>query len=138
MNSFSHYSFGAVMEWAFRDLAGIDTEGPGYRHIVIRPHPPTPGSNPDRAPIDWVRAEYGSIRGKIVTAWKRTGDGFDLTTTIPANTIADVYLPSQSADTVRESNQPLAVGTTVKALRQEGDRTVVQIESGTYHFTSKP
>jgi len=57
MNSFSHYSFGAVMEWAFRDLAGIDTEGPGFRQIVIRPNPSTPRSNPDLEPIRWVKAE---------------------------------------------------------------------------------
>ena len=40
MNSFSHYAFGAVCEWLFQGLAGIDTDGPGYRKIWIRPGPP--------------------------------------------------------------------------------------------------
>src|SRR5206468_8727102 len=53
MNSFSHYSFGAVCEWMFSHLAGIDTKGPGYKQIIIRPMPPSPKSNPNHKPIDW-------------------------------------------------------------------------------------
>ncbi len=30
MNSFAHYSFGAVCEWMINDLAGIQSDGPGY------------------------------------------------------------------------------------------------------------
>ena len=47
MNSFAHYSFGAVCEWMLDQLAGIDSDGAGYQHILIRPSPPSPGSNPD-------------------------------------------------------------------------------------------
>lgn len=36
MNSFAHYSFGAVCEWMFSRLAGIQTDGPGYKHIIIK------------------------------------------------------------------------------------------------------
>jgi hypothetical protein len=43
MNSFSHYAFGAITAWMFRDLAGIDTEGEGYRRIRIRPGVPSAG-----------------------------------------------------------------------------------------------
>jgi alpha-L-rhamnosidase len=39
MNSFNHYSFGAVGEWMFATLAGIDTDGPGFRKLLIRPTP---------------------------------------------------------------------------------------------------
>src|SRR5204863_2628573 len=46
MNSFAHYSFGAVCEWMFSSLAGIDTDGAGYRKILIHPMLPSPGSNP--------------------------------------------------------------------------------------------
>ena len=69
MNSFSHYAFGAVMEWAFRDLAGIDTDGPGFHRIVIRPNIPSSQSNPDGQPLDWVRASWHprgmSARGSV-------------------------------------------------------------------------
>src|SRR5205823_6002440 len=95
MNSFSHYSFGAVCEWMFSQLAGIDTDGAGFKRIVIRPMPPSPGSNPDHKPIDWVRAHYDSIHGRIASSWKREADRFTLEVTIPANTTATVYLPAR-------------------------------------------
>ncbi|MCP4643893.1 MAG: family 78 glycoside hydrolase catalytic domain, partial [bacterium] len=39
MNSFSHYAFGAVCEWMFAYMAGIDTDGPGFKRIRVRPRP---------------------------------------------------------------------------------------------------
>ncbi|MBW1644525.1 MAG: family 78 glycoside hydrolase catalytic domain, partial [Deltaproteobacteria bacterium] len=37
MNSFSHYAFGSVCEWMFSSMAGIDTDGAGFKRIIIRP-----------------------------------------------------------------------------------------------------
>ena len=137
MNSFSHYAFGAVMEWGFRRLAGIDTDDPGYRRIVIRPGPPAPGSNPDQKPIDWVRAEYDSARGRITTSWKKTGNTFELNTTIPANTTATVYFPARSIEAVTENGRSIANASEVSFLRMENGRAVLSVESGSYHFESK-
>ena len=41
MNSMNHWAFGAVGEWMWRDLAGInpDDEQPGFKHFIIRPRP---------------------------------------------------------------------------------------------------
>jgi alpha-L-rhamnosidase len=138
MNSFAHYAFGAVCEWMFSQLAGIQTDGPGYKRIIIRPTPPSPGSNPDQKPIDWVRAHYDSIHGRIASAWKLEGASFSLEVTIPANTAATVYLPSREAASVMESGKPLAQAQGVKLLRTEGDRVVLAVESGAYRFASKP
>ena len=90
MNSFSHYAFGAVCEWMFHTLAGIQSDGPGYEKIIIHPHPPAAGSNAMHQPIDWVRASYESIRGTIRSDWKVEGDEFHLQVTVPANTTATV------------------------------------------------
>ena len=136
MNSFSHYSFGAVMEWGYRILAGIDTDGPGFQQIIIRPHPPTSGSNPEQKPIDWVKASYDSIHGRIVSNWRRPAARFELETTIPANATATVYLPATDAEGVTESGKPLAKVRGVTFLRREGDRVVLAVESGAYRFTS--
>jgi alpha-L-rhamnosidase len=136
MNSFSHYSFGAVCEWMFRDLAGIDTDGVGFKTILIRPGPPTPGSNPDRQAIDWVKAEYGSLRGRIVSRWNRAADRFELEVAIPANTTARVFLPAASEESITESGQPLDKAEGVKFLRREGDRAVLAVESGRYRFAA--
>ncbi|MEI2727270.1 MAG: family 78 glycoside hydrolase catalytic domain [Verrucomicrobiota bacterium] len=136
MNSFSHYSFGAVMEWGFRTLAGIDTDGPGFRQIIIRPHPPRPGSNPEQTPIDWVNAHYDSIHGRIVSNWRRTATRFELETTIPANTTAKVYLPAHSVEGVTESGKPLAKAKGVNLIRRESDCVVLAVEAGSYRFAS--
>jgi alpha-L-rhamnosidase len=136
MNSFSHYAFGAVMEWAFRDLVGIDTDGPGFRRLRIKPGPPAPGSNPDRAPIDWVKAEYVSVRGRILSEWKRSGERFELHLAIPANTSATLFLPARDRAGIREAGRDPGVVPGLKFLRMDGDRAVLSVESGTYRFES--
>jgi len=136
MNSFNHYAFGSVMEWAYRDLAGIDTADAGYHQIIIRPGPPILDVDPYNQPISWVKANYNSARGLISSAWERKGDNFDLTVTIPANTTATVFLPAKSADTITEGGQPLAEVAGVNFLRMEGDRAIIAIKSGQYYFSA--
>ena len=132
MNSFSHYAFGAVCEWMFRFLAGIDQEGSAYQKIIIHPRPPTAGSNPHVEPIHWVKAEYDSVRGRIATEWRRTSDAFELDVTIPANTTATVYLPIGDVDDVTENGKPLTQIEGVRFIGAEGDRNVFAIDSGSY------
>ena len=66
MNSFAHYSFGAVARWMFQTVAGIDTAEPGFQRLLIRPQP--------AEGLTWVKAGYHSIHGPIATEW-RTEDG---------------------------------------------------------------
>ena len=137
MNSFAHYSFGAVCEWMINDLAGIQSDGAGYGKIIIRPSPPSAGSNPTHEPIHWVSAHYDSIHGRITCSWKRTKNQFELETEIPANTTATIYLPAGSADKVTEGGKLLAKARGVNFLRMDGDRAVLAVESGKYRFASK-
>jgi alpha-L-rhamnosidase len=136
MNSFSHYAFGAVCEWMFATLAGIQSDGPGFKKIIIRPTPPSPGSNAMHDPIDWVSASYDSIRGKIVSEWKLADGQFHLKVVIPANTTATVYLPSADAKSITESGGKLSDATGVKLLRVEGSVAVLSVESGSYDFSA--
>ena len=85
MNSFCHYSFGSVCEWMFGTVAGIYPKEPGYGHIGIAPEP---GGG-----LSWAKASYRSIRGEIVSEWEFDGDDLRMIVSIPANTIADVYVP---------------------------------------------
>ena len=139
MNSFSHYSFGAVCEWMFRTLAGIQSDGTGYRKIIIRPTPPSPGSNAERKPIDWVKSSYKCVQGQIVSSWRVTEQQFDLDVTIPANTTATIYLPAHDANRVREGGKPLAQAQGVKFVRMEGDRAVLAVGFGqlSLHFVRR-
>jgi alpha-L-rhamnosidase len=137
MSSFAHYSFGAVCEWMINDLAGIQSDGPGYDKIIIHPHPPTSGSDAENKPINWVSAHYDSIHGRIVANWKRTATRFELETTVPANTSATVYLPAASADAITESGHTLDNDEGVKLLRMQDGWAVMEIKSGAYKFVSK-
>jgi alpha-L-rhamnosidase len=136
MNSFAHYSFGAVCEWMINELAGIQSDGPGYDKIIIHPHPPTPGSNAAHEPIRWVKAHYDSIHGTITSNWQRTENKFELETQIPANTTAIIYLPATSAENITEGGKPLTKVAGVKFLCMEGESAVLAVESGTYRFAS--
>jgi len=136
MNSFAHYSFGAVCEWMFNQLAGIQSDGPAYQKIIIRPLPPTPGSNPEREPINWVKAHHDSIHGRIASEWRQAKDKFELNVTIPANTTATVYLPTTKADKITEGGKVLTKVEGVKLLRVEGDRAVLAVAAGQYRFAS--
>ena len=129
MNSFNHYSFGAVAEYLYRHVAGIDTEGPGFRMIVIRP---TPAEG-----LTWARAGYDSISGRIASAWKREGGQFHLSVEVPANTSATVHMPASAADTVREGGVAAASARGVTFLRHENGAAVYRVGSGKYEFTSR-
>jgi alpha-L-rhamnosidase len=122
----------------FSQLAGIQTDGVGYKHITIRPTPPSAASNPDQKPIDWVRAHYDSIHGRINSAWKVEGERFELEVTIPANTTATVYVPTRDAKSITEGGRQLAQAQGVRFLRMEGDRAVLTVDSGSYRFFATP
>ena len=70
MNSFAHYSFGAVYQWMVENIGGIKSDGPSYKQIVIEPHPWRPAR--PRA-----QTSYQSIRGEIATAWTYAGRDVD-------------------------------------------------------------
>lgn len=131
MNSFAHYSFGAVAEWMFETIGGIDTDGPGFRNIIIKPQP---GGN-----LTWAKASYNSINGPIATSWKLDGDNLTLDVTIPANTTATVYIPTVDVLLVTESGKAAAFDQVpgVDFLRSENGTAVFHIGSGNYGFSSE-
>jgi alpha-L-rhamnosidase len=132
MNSFAHYSFGAVYQWMVENIGGIRSDGPSYKHLIIAPQ--LDGR------LTHATVGYDSIRGHIESVWKRDGDKFILDVTIPANTTATVHLPmnpSANSGTITESGQPLESAKGVKLLRRENDCAVLELESGSYHFVVK-
>ena len=125
MNSYSHYAFGAVGEWLYRYLGGIDESpsGIGYDHVVIQPR--------WNATLDSVRAVYHSVRGTITSAWRKQPNGaVVVSVTIPANTSGEVRLPAWSEKGVS------APGATFRGM--QAGRAVFTITSGTYRFTVTP
>jgi alpha-L-rhamnosidase len=122
------------MEWAYRDLAGIDTVGAGYKRILIRPRVPSAGSNPDQKPIDVVKAHYDSIHGRIASAWQRQKGTFVLDVTIPPNTTARVVLPDATAERTTESGSVIAAAQGIRSVAPAGADLAVEVSAGRYHF----
>jgi len=128
MNSFNHYAYGAIGEWMYRVMAGIeiDPEAPGYKHTLIEPQPGGGFTN--------VKASHITMYGKVSSAWALKGTRFELTVEIPANTHATVRLPHAQLADVTESDQALAEVSGIRAARQDGDSVLLEIGSGQYRF----
>jgi alpha-L-rhamnosidase len=129
MNSFNHYAFGSVGQWMYSGVAGIDTDGVGYKKIIIRPVP--------NERLNDVTGSYESIRGKIISEW-RLADGFvHLDATVPVNTTATIYVATSQPQSVIESGKPAGNSRGLKFLREEDGFAVYAAESGRYSFTAK-
>lgn len=113
MNSFNHYAYGAIGDWLYSTVAGIDTDPaqPGYKHILLAPVP--------NASLDFAGAAYDSVYGTIESEWRRDGDHLDWRVVIPPNTTATVT-PPPNARVLAEGEpgqawEPLGTGTTFAA-----------------------
>ena len=129
MNSFNHYAYGAVGEWLFRVVAGIDTtiEGAGYRHILVRPE--LGGS------LTSAEAHVDTIHGRLATAWQLQGaERATLRVTLPPNTTATLRLPATSAALVSERGLTLPEVEGISAIGTRDGRVECQAAAGTYEF----
>jgi alpha-L-rhamnosidase len=128
MNSFNHWALGAIGEWVWRNIAGInpDESAPGYEHFIIAPRP---GGG-----LEWVKASYESIRGRISSEWKSERRKFTLQLTVPANTTATVYLPADKAQHITESGKNIQQADGVTWIGMERGSAVLRVNSGKYFF----
>jgi alpha-L-rhamnosidase len=128
MNSFNHYAYGAIGEWMYRVMAGIeiDEAAPGYKHILIQPQPGGGFAN--------VKTTHETMYGTVSSAWKLSDDRFELAVEIPANTTATVRLPQAQLANVLEGGQALTNRSGISSARQDGNSVTVEIGSGRYLF----
>jgi alpha-L-rhamnosidase len=92
--SLNHYAYGAVGDWLYRVVAGIDAASPGYKKVIIHPH--------IGGGLTWVNARYQCPYGEIVSSWKLSGKVFHLEITIPPHTTATIILPQKGREESRE------------------------------------
>jgi alpha-L-rhamnosidase len=131
MNSGNHLMLvGDLVTWLYENLAGLrpDPQQPGFKHIIMRPTPV--------GDLTFVKASHKSPYGEIVSDWKRDGDRFTWSATVPVNTTATVYVPAKDVASVSESDRPAGEAPGIKYLRMEGGAAVYEIGPGSYHFAS--
>ena len=86
MNSLNHYSYGSVMEYVYRDLAGIQSLAPGFERVRFAPQP------------TWRLREldvrYDSVSGAWGSAWRINPDGtLTVRFEVPFGCTAQAILP---------------------------------------------
>lgn len=119
MNSFNHYAYGAVGEWLYTVVAGlnIDEEMPAFKHSII--HPRIGGG------LSFAEASHQSPYGEVKSRWEVAGERVLFKVNIPVNTTATVIL-DDAQDVQSRENLPMA--------RHDGIPTF-EVGSGEYVFT---
>lgn len=127
MNSFNHYAYGAVADWMFAHLGGVQIIEPGYKKSRIAPLL-APSS------LSHARCSVQTPYGLLVSEWRVVEGELKIAVTVPINTTAEVVIPATSAHAVREGNVPAVSAPGVRRSAFEEGRLTVLVGSGHYEF----
>ena len=94
MVSFNHYAAGAVGDWLYRRVAGIEPIEGGYRSFRVAP---IPGGG-----LTSARGAVLTPYGRASSSWTLDGERFHLRVEVPVSTRCEVRLPDGTT-TVRTS-----------------------------------
>ncbi len=124
MNSFNHYAYGAIGDWMYSTIAGIDLDvrEAGYKRIVIRPRP---GGG-----LSWARGALESISGRIESEWWIENGRMRLEILIPANTSALLDIPTSDTGGITESGKPATQSEGVRLV----EKATFEVRAGRYSF----
>lgn len=125
MNSFNHYAYGAIGEWIYSHLLGIqrDEDHPAYKHIILQPK--VGGT------LKYAEGSFESPYGVIRSGWRKTADGYTYSVTVPANTTASLTLQADGIAAVKVLEGSAGVG----PFRSLKGRVMAELLSGTYKFS---
>ncbi|MFE5321574.1 family 78 glycoside hydrolase catalytic domain [Paenibacillus sp. NPDC056579] len=130
MNSYNHYAYGAVGDWLYRTVAGLDQDfsEPGYKRILFHPRP---DSN-----MNYARATYESVYGTIRSEWHKEENG---TVTylfqVPVNTTAKAILRGANLETTVLNGKQVVNGELgILAVTEIDGALLLEIGSGFYTF----
>ncbi|MCX6326807.1 MAG: family 78 glycoside hydrolase catalytic domain [Bacteroidia bacterium] len=126
MNSFNHYAYGAIGDWMYRVSAGIETMNPGYKHLILQPHP--------SKKLAYSKATFESSYGTVASGWERKGTKIIVTINIPANTIATIILPVSSLSKATEKGGIISENQYFSNVREDNNKILLEAVSGDYVF----
>ncbi|MEO6733831.1 MAG: family 78 glycoside hydrolase catalytic domain [Ferruginibacter sp.] len=130
MNSFNHYAYGAIGDWMYRQMVGLDTEedGVGYKKINIQPHI---GGGFTHAAVT-----YQTPYGKLSSGWKIENGRLIVDAEIPANTTVTIYIPATNADVVLEGGKKVSSIKGIQIGDVENGYVKMNVGSGRYNFST--
>lgn len=130
MNSFNHYAYGAVADWMFQHLGGVEIVEPGYKKFRVAPLV-------DHTALNNARCQLRTPYGLILVEWARSEDELKLTVTVPANTSAEVVVPAKTVESVSEGGKPVASAPGVTQVVAKEGCLSVSVGSGRYEFVAR-
>lgn len=125
MNSFNHYAYGAVGDWMFRRLGGLQMLEPGYRKARIAPLMLHPG-------VSHAKASIRTAYGLLASDWRRTPQALHLNVDVPVNTEAEIRLPCPEPEAAREGRHAVAHAPGVRSVRWADGMLHLTVGSGHY------
>ena len=133
MNSFNHYSFGAVASWMCMYSLGIKREetAPGFTHFTMCPTPDPDGT------MTWAEGFCDTVSGRVESRWEKCGEGYRYQMTIPAGTTASLRLPAKAESVILEGGQPVGEAEGIRETVAQPGRRCFEIGSGSYEFFVK-
>lgn len=126
MNSFNHYAYGAIGDWMYRVSAGLDTNSPGYKHLLINPHP--------THHLEYSKASFDTPYGIAESGWERKENKIIVNVTVPVNSKATVVLPTKNSSSIMENGELIANNKNISEINIEGNKVQFIIGSGSYIF----
>ncbi len=128
MNSFNHYAYGAVGEWMYRTIGGLDFDPavPGWKRLVLAP---VPGGG-----LTHAKASFLSPHGMVRSEWRLERARWTWRVTVPASTTAAVRIPAQKIEDVQIGGKSLRLAPGVSRARIEADRVCLELAAGFYEI----
>ena len=108
MISFNHYAYGAVIDWVYRNVAGIAPvkSKPGYKEIVFAPRP--------AVGFTFAKAEINTPYGVAAIDWSLDGDHhLSATVAVPFGSTAKLDLPVSATSTIYLNGENVKNGATI-------------------------
>lgn len=118
MLSFNHYAYGAVVDWVYRNVAGLapDITNPGYRCVIVAPRP-------DES-ISSCRASIDAPQGPVSIEWRVEGESFSAVVDLPFGTTGLLDPPSGPSSVVVVDGRQLEGDARQSAVLAPGRHTV--------------
>ncbi len=128
MNSHNHPMMGSADSWFYKYVLGINPEinYPAFQKFIVRPI--------IFNELDFAEGELKTVKGIIKVAWKKKDGQLSLDVTIPANTIATVYVPAKTVKDVTESGKNISKVNNINLLGEENGNVILKVGSGRYVF----
>jgi alpha-L-rhamnosidase len=128
MNSFNHYANGAVGDWMFQHLGGLQMLAAGYKRARIAPLVSHPALSHAQASL---RTPYGLLSCE----WRRTGEGLHVNVQVPVGTEAEIALPAAKPQLVRSGPHAASRSPGVRRAHWKNGVLDLQVGSGRYEFS---